>query len=170
MLSYSVEIYSEMTAKECVCVCVYSGPQLCPTLCDAMDCSPPGFSVHGIFQVRILEQVAISYSRGSSWPWAVASPALAGRFLATAPPGKPTNNSTFLYHHPVLVDWLCNIQVSGSKFSNTTVLWPVWIFLSIMFSFVYDSLNSTFWVSSMLHVVEAQWFSLLCDISYVNIP
>ena len=35
---------------------------------DPMDCRPPGFSVHGIFQARILEWVAISFSRGSSWP------------------------------------------------------------------------------------------------------
>ena len=35
--------------------------QLCPTLCDPIDCSPPGSSVHGIFQARILEWVAISY-------------------------------------------------------------------------------------------------------------
>ena len=42
--------------------------QSCPTLCDPLDCSPPGSSVHGIFQARILEWVAISYSRGSSWP------------------------------------------------------------------------------------------------------
>ena len=42
--------------------------QLCPTLCDAMDCSPPGSPVHGILQARILEWVAISFSRGSSWP------------------------------------------------------------------------------------------------------
>ena len=42
--------------------------QLCPTLCDPMDCSPPGSSVHGIFQARILEWVAISFSRESSWP------------------------------------------------------------------------------------------------------
>ena len=40
----------------------------CPILCDPMDCSPPGSSVHGIFQARILEWVAISFSRGSSWP------------------------------------------------------------------------------------------------------
>ena len=40
----------------------------CPALCDPMDCSPPGFSVHGISQARILEWVAISYSRDSSWP------------------------------------------------------------------------------------------------------
>ena len=36
--------------------------QSCPTLCDAMDCSPPGSSVHGILQVRVLEWVAVSFS------------------------------------------------------------------------------------------------------------
>ena len=41
--------------------------QLCPTLCDAMDCLS-GSSVHGIFQARILKWVAISFSRGSSSP------------------------------------------------------------------------------------------------------
>ena len=40
--------------------------QLCPTLCDTMDYSPTGYSVHGIFQTRVLEWVAISSSRGSS--------------------------------------------------------------------------------------------------------
>ena len=42
--------------------------QSCPTLCDPMDCSPLGSSVHGIFQARILEWVAISFSRGSFQP------------------------------------------------------------------------------------------------------
>ena len=43
--------------------------QLClPTLCHPMDCSLPGSSVHGIFQARVLERVAISFSRGSSQP------------------------------------------------------------------------------------------------------
>ena len=42
--------------------------QLCLTLWDPMDCCPPGSSVHGIFQARILEWFAISFSRGSSWP------------------------------------------------------------------------------------------------------
>ena len=37
--------------------------QLCMTLCDPMDCSPPGYSVHGIFQARILEWITISFSR-----------------------------------------------------------------------------------------------------------
>ena len=42
--------------------------QSCPTLCDPMDCSPPGSFVHGAFQARNLEWVAISFSRGSFWP------------------------------------------------------------------------------------------------------
>ena len=42
--------------------------QLCPTLCDPMTAAPPGSTVHEIFQARILEWVAISFSRGSSWP------------------------------------------------------------------------------------------------------
>ena len=42
--------------------------QSCPTLCNAMDCRPPGSSVHGILQARILEWVVIPFSRGSSWP------------------------------------------------------------------------------------------------------
>ena len=40
----------------------------CPTLCDSIDCTPPGSSVHIILQAIILEWVAISFSRGSSWP------------------------------------------------------------------------------------------------------
>ena len=42
--------------------------QLCLTLCDPMDCSPLGSSVYGILQARILEWVAVPFSRGSSWP------------------------------------------------------------------------------------------------------
>ena len=48
------------------CFCCCMGAQSCPTLCDLMDYSPPGSSVLGIFQARILEWVAISFSRGSS--------------------------------------------------------------------------------------------------------
>ena len=42
--------------------------QSCPTLCDPMDCSPPGSSIHGIFQARVLEWGAISFYRESSQP------------------------------------------------------------------------------------------------------
>ena len=54
----------------CVCVCVRacSFAQLCSTLCEPMDCSPPGLSVHGISQARILVWVAVPFSKGSSQP------------------------------------------------------------------------------------------------------
>ena len=48
-----------------VCVCAKL-LQSCPTLCDPMDCNPPGSSVRGILQARILECVAMPSSRGSS--------------------------------------------------------------------------------------------------------
>ena len=82
----------------CVCVCVsrtrkhilaYS----CPTLCNPVDCIPPGSSVHEIFHARILEWAVISYSRESSKPGnkssSLASPALQADMLPLVPPGKP---------------------------------------------------------------------------------
>ena len=57
--------------KEFSCIpspsCPCSVAKLCPTPCGPMDCSPPGSSVHGISQARVLEWVAISFSRCSSW-------------------------------------------------------------------------------------------------------
>ena len=76
----------------CVCVCarVHARAQLCLILCDAMDWRPPGSSVHGILQTRILEQVTISCSRGSSQPrdWTWVS-CITGRFFTSEPQGKP---------------------------------------------------------------------------------
>ena len=65
-----------LTLNELKIVWVCAGSfQLCPTLCNPMDCSLPGSSVHGILQTGILEWVAISSSRRSSWPrdWTCAS-------------------------------------------------------------------------------------------------
>ena len=58
--------------------------QLCPTLCNPMDCSLRGSSIHGILQARILEWVAISFSRGSSQP----RTELQADALTSEPPGK----------------------------------------------------------------------------------
>ena len=62
---------------------------LCPTLCNPMDWSPPGSSVHGILQAGILEWVAMPSSRGSFGPrdWTQVS-CIAGRFFTTQPPEK----------------------------------------------------------------------------------
>ena len=65
-----------------------------PTLCNPVDCSLPGSSVHGILQARILEWVAIPFSRGSFQPrdrTQVCSPALWAGSLPSEPPGKPKN-------------------------------------------------------------------------------
>ena len=68
--------HSNLTQNVSVCA------QSCLTLCDPMDCSLPGSSIHRIFQARILEWVAISFSRGSSRPsdqtWVSCT---AGRFF-----------------------------------------------------------------------------------------
>ena len=56
---------SSHSPSKCVCAELL---QSCPTLCNSMDCSPPGCSVHGILQARILEWVAMPSSRGPSQP------------------------------------------------------------------------------------------------------
>ena len=69
--------------------------QLCLALCNPMDCSPPGSSVHGIFQARILEWVlfpppGVLPDPGIE-PKSPESTALAGGFFTIEPPGKPLN-------------------------------------------------------------------------------
>ena len=68
----------------------YVCAQLRPILCHPLDYSLSGSSIHGIFQARILDWVAISYSPGDLLdpgiePMSLASPALAGRFFTTVP-------------------------------------------------------------------------------------
>ena len=83
------EHYQKVYSWDLVVVCAKS-LQSCPTLSDPMDCSPLGSSVQGILQARILEWVAISFSRGSSqrrdWIW---SPALLVDSLPLSHLGSP---------------------------------------------------------------------------------
>ena len=83
--------YSSLFLKDKACVCAWS----CPTLCDPVDCSPPGPSVHGTCQARILEWIAMPSSKGSSLPRdrtqvsriepeTLMSPASAGGFFTTS--------------------------------------------------------------------------------------
>ena len=67
--SYCLKLFlyqrsSHLLERECVCEVAQS----CPTLCDPMDCSLPGSSVHGIFQAIVLEWIVISFSKESSQP------------------------------------------------------------------------------------------------------
>ena len=77
----------------CVLICTVVSDSLWP-----LDCSPPGSFVHGIFQARILEQVAISYSGDlPNWgiePESLASPELVGGFFTAESAGKPSRALT----------------------------------------------------------------------------
>ena len=85
-----VHLFVCMYAYVCIFVYVLHAKSLqsCMTLCNPMNCSPPGSSVHGILRARILEWVAISSSKGSSQPRDSPAPlpsvALAGRFFTTS--------------------------------------------------------------------------------------
>ena len=75
MISRSIESCQDSTERIYVCEYMYVTYesdvlviQMCPALCDPMDGSPSGSSVHGILQTRVLEWVAISFSRASSQP------------------------------------------------------------------------------------------------------
>ena len=65
IICYNPLYFEKLISSKVVCVLV---AQSCLTHCDPMDCSPPDSSVHRILQARILEWVAISFSRGSSCP------------------------------------------------------------------------------------------------------
>ena len=80
-LSSLVIFHANQISESILCVCVPHFSR-CLTLCDPVDCSPPGSSVHRISQAKILEWVATSFSRGSSWPrnWTWVS-GIAGRFF-----------------------------------------------------------------------------------------
>ena len=75
-------------------------------LCDPMDCSLPGFSVHGIFQARVLQRVAISFSCGSSWPRDQTQVSrIVGRRLPSEPPGRIYSIVCIFYLFRILVPW-----------------------------------------------------------------
>ena len=105
-------------------------PQLCLTLCDPMDCSPPASSVRGFLQARIHEWVAISFSRGSSqlrdWTRVCHS---AGRFLQSEPPGQPTQWN--LHKKPLddgvqrVLGWWAH-QCSGRE-QNPESIWMLYL-------------------------------------------
>ena len=74
------------------CVHAQSVSQSCLTLCDPKDCNPPGSIVHGIFQARVLEWVAICYPRGSSQPRdqaCISCGSCSGTWLLYVPSRKP---------------------------------------------------------------------------------
>ena len=92
----------------CVCVCVCARAKLLqsgPTLCNPMDCSPPGSSVHEILQARILEYVALSSFRGPSRPrdWTHISHG----------PALQANSLQLSYLESLLMSFICLKQIFG---------------------------------------------------------
>ena len=107
------------------CMCAKS-LQSCPTLCNPMDCSLLGPSVHEVLQARILEWVAIPFSRGSSWPRdRIQVSWIAGRFFTYIwPAGKPSP----IFNHPLkivrLVSSFKSIVVCiNVREQNIIILW-----------------------------------------------
>ena len=106
-----------------MCVCVFVAQPFL-TLCDHMDGSLPGSSVHGILQARVLEWVAIFFSRGSFWPrdWTRVS-CLAGRpFNWLSHQGSPIlvyiNNILLEFSMPESLPWSLKYDGNDSGMEN----------------------------------------------------
>ena len=108
-LQYCVSFRSTAKIFSYIYICVHiyiyivKITQLCLTLCDPMDYSWSGSSVHGIFQVRILEWVGVPFSRDLPNPGVEArSPTLQADFLLRESPGKPIYIGIYLYSFLIL--------------------------------------------------------------------
>ena len=96
-----------------------------PALCNPMDCSLPGSSIHGIFQARVLEWVATSFSRGSSWPrdWTQVS-RIAGRHFTTQVCHIAGRRFTVWATREVLtIHFLCLFSLNGGNTSLRLFSW-----------------------------------------------
>ena len=111
----------------CVCVCFHT--ELCPILCNPVDCSPrdylsTGLSVHGIILVRKLKCVAISSSRGSSWPRDAAHSSCSsciGRQILTTEPLKKPHEREYMVENTVKAEEH-HYQIMSKVVISTTVM------------------------------------------------
>ena len=136
MLYTHRHIYIYVYVSACVCVKLL---QLCPTLCDSMDYSPPGSSVLGISQAIIPEWVAISSSRGSSQlrdqTCLSSLSCFAGGYFTAEPPGKCIYIYIYIYiyiHTSIIVNKTvqnavlgCNLKIENrNKIKKIKFLLP----------------------------------------------
>ena len=101
--------------------------QSCPTLCDLMDCSPPGSSAYGMSQARILEEVAISFPKGSSRPRGSNPSLLRCRWILY----PLTHQGGFEWNHRLRI---CNVstgwwdwEYSLREFRMTSCKWKMFL-------------------------------------------
>ena len=106
---------------------------LCPTLCDPLDCSPPGSSVHGILQARILEWIAMPSSRGFSQPRDLTCVScIAGGFF-TSWPTREAHLYLYLYLWSIFILHVC------TSFSFILFSRAIWYLASLTFGEFFDA-------------------------------
>ena len=118
--------------------------QSCLTLCDPMDCSLPGSSVHGIFQAIVLEWIAISFSRGSSQPrdWTRVSRIVDRRLTIWAKYLNIKRESLHGEKYSLVLEWVKKIfgpspetPPSGGMIKKAGAPWPwhlLWPLLKVL--------------------------------------
>ena len=154
--------------------------QSCPTLCELVDCGPPGSSVHGFLQARTLEWVDIPFSRGSSWPraWTSVS-SIAGRFFTTwtTREAKCPNKSYLGKTHGFL-KWCLHGSKNIHSISSAIAyfkagLVQIYIFLYVcMFIFVYVYVNLYMYIYVHLYTYIHIYVYIclyICVFVYVNL-
>ena len=124
--------------------------QSCPTLCVPIDCSPPGSSVHGIFQAGVLEWVAISFSRGSSRPRDRSRVScIPGRHFSLWASREAPNlvDRKIIWSQFVLENCLPWCQMGESSFQNWSHLFLIFkcLFLNIKCSFPLEQIFVYMW-------------------------
>ena len=118
------------------------------TLWDPLDCSPPDFSVHGILQARILEWVAISFSRASAWPRAPTQASwITSGILTTEPRVEPVE-STYSSTNP----WNILPATTWKQLFSFSI--KVLLFIKFVFMCVYMYSNSFIHISVFKNYVH----------------
>ena len=174
VVSYHGFVFIPQITNEIACVvCLVA--QLCPTLCDPMDCNPPGFSVHGILQARILEWVAISRGfsppRASSRPrdWTQVSCIAGGFFTSWATMGAPWDWIPF---YMFMALWVCSsvkgLFIDSLAHSSDVCLFPVDL---EGFSLCPGSLSSASWMccNISLHYVAYLFIFVIVFFSWTEV-
>ena len=135
MVSWYISFFLSFKLLKMLCMCVHAKSlEAFPSLCDPMDCSPPGSSVHEILQARILEWVAMPSSRGSSWSrdWICNFYVTCiGRWvLPLVPPGKIQDTVVYMQHELVFIPLTKNRFWLGVNLSRNCKKFP-WNFSEI---------------------------------------
>ena len=142
--------------------------QLCPTLCNPMDCSLPAFSVQGMLQLRILWWIAMPSSRESSqprdWPVSFKSPTLEARCVTTS--------ACWEAPHSCLIDLSPSWTAAHPAFLSLTVSWSLSKFMSI--ALVMPShplmLSSPSAFNLSQHQGFFQWVSCSYQVTKIQLP